>query len=105
MAEPDVVIRGVGWRYLLSLRQVPVPRAVIERAQDARGRGGQPPDHRVLDGSNLLPPLAVQELAKPETRSHHTDPGLSAAPEFDDEPGPVPAKCIRPARRLNPRHT
>jgi hypothetical protein len=102
MSEPDVVIRAVGRRYLLSLRQVPVPRAIVEHAEHPRGRGWQPPDDRVLDGSYPLPPLVVQELAKPETRPEHARPGLGAAPEFDDEPGPVPAKFIRTARRLNP---
>src|SRR5258707_6840704 len=103
MAEPDVLIRAVGRRYLPSLRQVPVPRAIVGDAQDTGGRGRQPPDHRVVDDSDLLPPLVVQELAKPEARPHHAGPRLGAAPEFDDEPGPVPAKWIRTARRLNPR--
>jgi hypothetical protein len=102
VAEPDVLIRAVGRRYQPSLCQVLLPRAIVERAEHARGRGRQPPDDRVLDGSYPLPPLVVQELAKPETRPEHAGPGLGAAPELDDEPGPVPAKCVRTARRLNP---
>ena len=86
MAEPDVAVRAVGLRYLPSLRQVPIPRACVERAEHPRGRGRQPPDDRVLDGSYPLPPLVVQELAEPETRPEHAGPGLGAAPELDDEP-------------------
>ena len=71
VAEPDVVIRAVGRRYLLSLRQVPVPRAIVERAQRPLGRGRQPPDDRVLDGSYPFAPHVVQKLAKPETRPEH----------------------------------
>src|ERR1700758_4362759 len=102
VAEPDVLIRAVGRRYQPSLRQVHVPRAIVERAEHARGRGRQPPDDRVLDGPYLLPPFVAQELAKPEARPEHAGPRLGAAPELDDEPGPVPAECVRTARRLNP---
>jgi hypothetical protein len=102
VAQPDVVIRAVGRRYLLSLRQIPVPRAIIEHAQHPRGSGRQPPDDRVLDGSYLLPLIIAKELAKPETRPEHAGSGLGTAPEFDDEPRPVPAMHIRTARRLNP---
>src|SRR6185437_13800055 len=102
VAEPDVVIRLVGRRHRPSLRQVPVPRTVVEHAKHPRGRGRQPPDDRVLHGSHPLPALVVQELAEPETRPEHAGPGLGTAAELDDEPGPVPAKCVRTACRLNP---
>src|SRR5215469_5940198 len=102
VAEPDVVIRAVGRCYLPALRQVHLPRAFIEGAEHPGGRGRQPPDDRVLHGPYPLPPLVIQELAEPEARPEHAGPGLGAAPELDDEPGPVPAGCIRTARRLNP---
>jgi len=86
VAEPDVVIEAVSRRYLPSLRQVLIPRPVVEDAEHLRGRGRQPPDDRVLDGSHPLPSLVVQQLAKPETRPEHARPGLGAAPELDDEP-------------------
>jgi hypothetical protein len=102
VTEPDVLIRAVGRCHLPSLRQVPVPRLIVEPVEHPRGHGRQPPDDRVLDGSHPLPPVVAQELAKPETRPEHARARLGAAPELDDEPGPVPAKRIGTARRLNP---
>src|SRR5579863_1032034 len=102
VAEPDVLIRAVGRGYLPALRQVRVARWLVEGTEHARGRGRQPPDHRVLRRPDPLPPRGIQELAEPETRPEHAGPGLGAAPELDDEPGAGPAGRVRIARRLDP---
>ena len=63
IAEPDVLIRAVGRCYLPALRQVRIPGSLVEGPEHARGRGRQPPDHRVLHATNPLPPRVIQELA------------------------------------------